>query len=261
MALDRRDFLRQAGAAAFLIGFSSLRRLPGQDEPLRSPILDALGQMRRRRSHGVAILLPERPEDRERLAGALEALVRRADSDDYEAQEILLEAVYVCAAPAAVDARPGEGAVLLDFSGKRVAGIPLDPDALAAGIRGLLHGEGRLEARAKAVLTPEARDAFRGIRSGDAEEQQRSYALLHDSFDSLVPAIVAERIREESDGTLSPLRALARRAFLLRSFTPDAPEVVHGVVWKKEDLPDPCPPCGMALVPRVSRKFLRFLTE
>ncbi|HKB14855.1 MAG TPA: hypothetical protein VKF62_02265, partial [Planctomycetota bacterium] len=57
------------------------------------------------------------------------------------------------------------------------------------------------------------------------------------------------------------LDSVVRQRFSLRLMAEGESDLPYGVAWKTEPRPDPCPACGMAIVPPVTRTFLKFLLE
>jgi hypothetical protein len=282
MTLTRRTFLRQSAAGSVFLGFGSLVRPQGRSDGTTEIVEKARARMKRDRMVGIALYIPEKPEDRPALGRALEGMVA---SNDVGVQELLLEAVYFCVPPLLVEGRPVENAVLFDPEMRRLAGAELDfrtlvpvrsggkggpsveigfPARLVEGIRDLLHGEGRLEARAKASTTPELESAIRTIEenaSAAPEAFRKADLYLSTNFDRCAAAIVAARAQAERNHRTTFLDSLIRQRFALRLSAEGESNLPYGVAWKTEPRPDPCPPCGMAIVPPVTRKFLKFLLE
>jgi hypothetical protein len=312
MSLTRRELLERAAATPLILGLSSLRAQAFQGKP--SWFADALVRMRLQRACGVAILVPEDPDARQALARSLELIARArpwsslnehvtpfGTSTDRESGvdvvELLLEAVYCVVPKGVVPSRAGETAVLLDPDGNRVAGRAVDfsSDArFVEGMGGLLHGEGRLEARAAAART-EGLDSLLGrfaAKPVPERPDDRSFFedrnRLVDSTEPWAPALALARKRSEDPRFRALLvevyyQALARRLEERRASAPAYPDEVipdsagtptlgthhsqrldgtlpYGVEWALEWI-DRCPMCGMGNVAPRSRKFLRFLTE
>ncbi|MCI0587766.1 MAG: hypothetical protein L0323_13070 [Planctomycetes bacterium] len=282
MTLTRRTFLRQSAAASVFLGFGTLARSQGRPDQAGGILENARARMKRDRMVGIALYVPEKAEDRAALGRALEGMVA---SNDVGVQELLLEAVYFCVPPLLVDGRPVENVVLFDPDMKRIAGAELDfrtlvpvrsggkggppvetgfPARLVEGIRDLLHGEGRLEARAKASTTPELEAAIRTIEenaSTDPEAFRKADQYLAANFDRCAAAIVAARAGADRAHRTTFLHSFIRQRFALRLGAEGESDLPYGVAWKTEPRADSCPACGMAIVPPVTRRFLKFLLE
>ncbi|HKB14586.1 MAG TPA: hypothetical protein VKF62_00895 [Planctomycetota bacterium] len=282
MALDRRTFLRQSAAATVFLGFGTLARTQGRADGAGEILEKARARMKRDRMVGIALYVPGKPEDRAALGRALEGMV---GSNDVGVQEVLLEAVYFCVPPLLVDGRQVENVVLFDPDMRRIAGADLDyrtlvpdvggkgkaprpgsgfPVRLFEGVRELLHGEGRLEARAKASTTPELEAAIRTIdenASADPEAFRKADHYLSTNFDRCAAAIAFARAEAERNHRTTFLHSFIRQRYAVRLSAEGEWNLPYGVAWKTEPRPDPCPACGMAIVPPVTRTFLKFLLE
>ena len=156
----RRDLLRVAmtGGAGLMLGWSWWQRpAQGQEgggranpegDAAQQVLSRALEAMQTHQSYGVAIVVPEGEGARAQLAEQLGALIPGTDLHGVlpEAAMPWLEAVWVCAPAALVEAQEGETLVLLDPEGGRVAGACVDlsdPAAFLTGARALLDDDGR----------------------------------------------------------------------------------------------------------------------
>lgn len=260
--MDRREFLSTTGAAAgaFVLGLPELAR--AEEAAWEEKAWQAaLAAMKARKAHGVAIVLPEDARGRNRLASLLERRIPLPQPHAAEAPRLaplLLECVWVLAAPGRAQAQPGETLVLLDPAGKRVAGakVPFDdPAAFEKGVEALCLGEGRLEARGQAATTPEVTEALARMDQGQgpaAVEELRPRA------EEVMSALVRAWYSDKSSAEVKTwVGSLLHGAYWqrIRQLT----GLPFGIKWKLEEtIPEPCPPCGMAAPSIDARKFLEF---
>lgn len=265
--IPRRDLLTlaAAGAGALVLG---LDRLALADDGWEQGAWDAaLRAMRAGGQHGVAVVLPAGAEARAALAARLAELIPLVKEDDEAplppAGAWFVECVWLLAAPARVEARPGETLVLLAPDGKRVAGaaVPLDdPAAFARGVEALVAGEGRLAARAGAA-TDEVKKAIEAYLSfgegGDVQRSNDARVWLLDHLDRAGSAVVHRLRTTKDDADRDALAQLLQWGLLRRARQETG--LPFGIKWKvlRTD-PEPCPPCGMARPTVDGRKFLEF---
>ncbi len=151
----RRAFLRWSLGTALVYGLSDL--LHADEAPADDAYAQALAHMQRTGSYGVAIAIPAEPDARAALGALIEQLApqpARTEIGYTDTQRLFLSAVFVCAPRERLPAAPGETIVLLDAAGARLDGANVDCSVAAAlvpALERLLHGNGRLEARADAV--------------------------------------------------------------------------------------------------------------
>ena len=287
MRLSRREWLVRAtgvaAGAALIYGLPALSAAGGEEPtekktPKRPPWLDeALAEMRRTKAPGVAIVVPvddgteERKKEREALRAAIATLM---SGPSYEAKELLVEAVWVCVPGAFVEAKPGETAVLIealaDGGAKRVAGSTMEFSSekeFVEGAAALLRGERRLEERAKKARTEEvARQIARLL--GTDDEWQDALPRLTETFPTVRAAVIQARIDAKEEEHRARLQQVVESYYLQQALSAASRPVRHlpfGAKWEREqlpaDAPDPCPPCGMAVVLASGRVLLEFLTE
>jgi len=268
---SRRDFLRALGGAGLILGLGQLglpSRGSAQEAPLPKqvdPVKLALERLKSLRLDGLVIVVPEGAKAQAALGKQLQGLIPivQAHRPVPLGGELLLQVVWVCASAERAQAKAGETVVLLDPSGKRVAGLKLDLSAKPAEslkkLQALIEGEGRLEKRAKrARENPKIAAALDGMR--DPKQAGDHYSTLHTHFAEAAPAIVAQLRAEQDQELLGNLKGLLGQGYwrLLNS----AQTFPYGVTWKLNvEEAEPCPPCGMAAPSLSGREFLRFYTR
>lgn len=272
---DRRLFLRAVCGGGLILGLGGLARFGLADEKDRrapqSPEafwVEAKKQMKALGRQGVAIVVPADAEAREALGKQLQALVPLMSLHESAppAARPLLSNVWVCVEGSQVGALPGETLVLLDCEGKRVAGARLDlggeRDTLLAGIKVLTEGEGRLAAQVQRVRSdPALARILDDLSSGKGEREQRGGSALEGKVAALAPALFALLDGKGlSDQAGHYVRAALARAYFQRIQA--AGGLPYGAQFKVEvNMPEPCPPCGMAAPSVSGRTFLDFFTR
>src|SRR5690242_9351848 len=123
--LTRRDLLLAALATPLVFGLP-LRAHAEDDDAWEA----AMKAAKARRLPVVVLVIPEDDAGKKALAANLERLLPPRNEWGSEplppAASLFLEAVWVCAPAKKAGANAGETAVLLDETGKRVAGASLD---------------------------------------------------------------------------------------------------------------------------------------
>ncbi|MCE9634460.1 MAG: hypothetical protein K8T90_02040 [Planctomycetes bacterium] len=265
-------------AAGLVLGFSLLAS-PVPDaraddaaagetaEQVPACLTQALAEMKRTGAPGIAIVVPAERKDRSALRDSVAALLAEPC---YEVQELLVEAVWVCAPAKQVGAKPGETAVLLDAEGRRVAGAVIDFSSqvkFVEGIGPLLHGEKRLEERAKAVRTKEVKADLEKLLGKDDDARSAAAARLTEAFPTVRAAVIQARIDATDDDAAKRLRQIVSLAwYRVTVAAADRPmsALPFGASWSyapREARADPCPPCGMARVTETTRVVLVLLTK
>jgi hypothetical protein len=273
-------------AAALLFGFPALaddaapaRPAPrggqvGAAETTASPawLASAREAMKRTGADGIALIVPAKTTDRQTLAKRLAELLESATSHDLRAA--LVSAVFVCVPAASVGALPGETAVLLGTrDGKRIAGCTLDltdGKEFAAGVRRLLDTDDRFAQRVKTAQTQDV-SADLAACAGDEAPALDARNRLIDAFESCGPAVIAaQRAASRQQAELrraheSIVEMAFRRQVAAAEFGGQITALPFGAQWSHPPIgdaePDPCPPCGMAVVRRSEKVLLDLLTK
>lgn len=272
-------------AAALLLGYPALADDPPtakpaagrQDEGTKKTAIpawltEAREAMKRTDADGIALVVPDGKMERDAFRARIAKLL---ESPSLDLQEALLSAVFVCVPAASVDAKQGETAVLLrSGDGRRVAGCALDlasGDGFAKGVRRLLDTDGRFAARVKAARTKDvAADLAAAVGDGEAALAARTRLL--DAFEVCAPAVITARAetRPDESARRSMLETLATSAFARRTapseYGGNVTQLPFGAQWTHAPVegasePDPCPPCGMAIVRRSEKVLLELLTR
>lgn len=296
MIPDRRKFLRLAGLAGggLLLGVAPTRTWLPDEEVLRQ----AFALMKKKQFWGVLIAVPEEEKQRLELGTQLERLINQirpptftgtpfwSDEERLDLALLLQEAVFVCVDRKLTGAKGETNAVLLNERGERVqeASLSFDrPKEFVVQLRSLLCDEGRSQQRASLIKAPGLKEAIAGLQKlckAPDEELGRgapSWVRVRELLPMAAPALaheirelpespeatrvrvylsfaVADELTQVSDGT-ARIDRMAHKAG-----KPPAP-VLHGVKWDLDQVYDPCPPCGLTVVTRTERKFLRFLSR
>lgn len=194
-----------------------------------------------------------------RMAVYLQLLL---DSQDPAMQELLLEAVWVCAPARLLGAEKSEIVVTLDSFGRRTGGAILDlsdESDVVRKLQHLLHRNGKLRKRAAAARTPEIAAAFEDLASDSSAKRSKATARLLRDIQTLIPAIIETR-HQHRDGAvrrgLDEIIAIACKRARKQDYRGVLP---FGTELQQRSVYDPCPPCGMALVPAGTRKMLKLL--
>ncbi len=197
-------------------------------------------------------------EDRPaRMAVYLQLLL---DSRDLDMQELLLEAVFVCAPAHLLGAEKAETVVILDPDGRRTGGAILDisdEHQVIRKLQHLLHGNRKLHKRAKAARTRQIAAALEDLNDKNAKARARLLQDIHAAIPVLVEARHHHRdgaVRRAVGEVIQEAHGRARKQGY-RGLLP------FGTVLHQRRLYDPCPPCGMAVVPAGSRKMLKLLAK
>ncbi len=200
-------------------------------------------------------------EDRPaRMAVYLQLLL---DSRNLDMQELLLEAVFVCAPAHLLGAEKAETVVLLDPDGRRTGGAILDisdEHQVIGKLQHLLHSNGKLHKRAKAARTRQIAAALEDLSDTNKKSEKARARLLQD-IHAAIPVLVEARhhhkdgaVRRAVGEVIQEAHGRARKQGY-RGLLP------FGTVLHQRRLYDPCPPCGMAVVPAGSRKMLKLLAK
>ena len=273
--------------------------LQAQDRPdaaaaPRPAWLDAvLREMRAHERYALAFVVPEDARRRGTLGKRLAALcntivVRRAEGfrapADPQAQALAAEAELLCLPATLAHARPGETVVLLAPDGTRVRGAKVDlrPERGAvAALQALLRQDDLLAKRERSAASKEVMAALDMVVDPRSEEdRQVARTFLLRRFDGIAAAIVARRERELAperrrhvdDLILSWLeaRVTAEQPKLpanVRGCQADAlppRSLPYGVQWRwsaPQVEADPCPACGMMVMPARSLELVKFLLD
>jgi hypothetical protein len=266
--LDRRTFLAGAAATPLILGLSELPALAG-DPPDPEWIPLALARMKATGRWGVVLVLPPEKE-RFAFGQALWALTGIAN-EGIEAQPLFCEAIFslLTAEQAKKKFAVVETTrrILLASDGKLLASDEevvdfRDPKEFSRSFRAFVHGKdkARLNQRAAEIeqtLSAELRDALGKLGSESPDEAAAAKLLLGRQAEALVIVLVQ---RAES----SPVELVRKRAANLvtshfASLDAKAPgsKIPYGATEPRYS--DPCPACGMAVVPARSRMFFQFL--
>jgi hypothetical protein len=196
----------------------------------------------------------------ELVAGCVQSLLLSASAD---VQELFLAAVWLCAKASAVRAAEGETLVLLDVDGERLAGSKVDladEKAVVEAVRSMLSGPGRLAARAKRATTADVASALDDLVHAEEDRREAARRALVARFPAVAPAVVHARWTSESAERSAALAAVVGAAFVAAAGKEKVALLPFGATVAPVAY-DPCPPCGMAMVPDASRKLLRFLAR
>jgi len=199
-------------------------------------------------------------EDRlSRLAVYLQLLL---DSQDPAMQELLLEAVWVCAPASLLGTEASETVVTLDSKDRRTGGTILDLSNEAEvthKLDHLLHGNGKLRKRAKIARTPEVAAALRDLASDSRTKRSKAKDVLLQDLPEKIPAIIEAR-HHQGDGAvrraLGEIIAMAHERARKQGYRGVLP---FGTQLQQRSIYDPCPPCGMSKVPAGTAKMLKLL--
>jgi hypothetical protein len=274
--MDRRSFLTLSGAAASAsaLGLASARGLHAAESDLDAAL-------ERARAHGKPLLVALVPDYAPAALqrGQFWGQVFSVGSDELLADLCLCELVFHPVG--SLRATLGEGtpdiddrhaAALLETDGSGGVHVLALPPADAAPERtpGLTAHDVQARARAadfgellRAVVAPDGETLARRAEQSQASwpdaacYEAASFLGVRPKLNALdrVAATVRVRIELDEQRREAWIRHLAQAA-LLRLWEVDP----LGAQWRTLAL-DPCPPCGMAIVPEASRHFLEFYTR
>jgi hypothetical protein len=256
-------------------GVPHVYRTPASVAPLAPDevVKRTLARMKAESKPGMVFLYPA---DAESLAAVTAGLTAMLESEGSAAHVVLAGSVLACLpereagrfAGSFAGRKRGCNVLLIDADGRAVDGAAVDfaRDDLAARAVALLHGAGnaRLRERAAAQRKALGEGVSARIDRGVRELSDASYRVRTAAADQLVElsagaaAVLAEAAVLADDPEVSgQLRLVLAR--LARSGDVQARSPV-GTVWVTERV-DPCPPCGMAVVPQRSRAFLQLICQ
>ncbi len=291
-AESRRSFLERALRASVFLAvpaasgslFAGATR--AQDAERTGDALDEALALANRESKACLVL--RFPDGSKGQARCLAGLASVIDGHDPSALELFALAVVVCIASKDVarrvpESRESESAILLDAKGRRTEGRVLDDEtwldgsALLQALRELVEGKdgARLRERAaaarKALPAEELRSLDSWLAEGwgahaaaggmNANEWKGPGDLFRRHGDALAPILVLRK-RETRDDAERQLLLVALGLVLI-AHDPAKPRrdrrLPFGIEQDATALRpplDPCPPCGMAVLPAISRKFV-----
>jgi hypothetical protein len=273
MRTSRREFLAGAAAAPLVFGLPFAGCSPAPAPPWLG---EALAKLRAEGRLGLALRVPADAAGRCRLG---HHFARCLDSDLPELREALADVVVLCFDEPAFRSRFGasrawEAAVLIDGDGYELGSLPelsADPGALADALRTLIDGPDGARGRARAEAarrraTPQALARLRQLES--AEDVQ----ALAAEVGPILPLVVAERLasdRNDRQGRM--LHAVAAHYEALPG-TERGPRLPYGIELSpgarggcghcgcsEAPVPKALPACGIAVMPRQARSFVKFL--
>lgn len=261
--IDRRNFL--IGGSA-LIGFPFIEPWALAQEKAAAWHREGLSRMKKEGRCGVVIPVPADAAAREKLAGALKAMIEKGG---FEARAVLMGPVVICL--------PGAGTrlQLLDPDGKQMATGRMTVSTLEASLTGLVVG------KEGAHLTAQI-DALDPDRRGDVERLiARLGAYDYAERQAAMKALVIEipfgipLMHRAHRRTRDPEIRVRLQKVVEDFYTATRP-LPYGARWEKrevvvgggcggsierEDGTVAHFACGMAVIRKESRKFLTFLTR
>lgn len=174
---------------------------------------------------------------------------------DVDLQCALMAVPMVCARAEWVGAKPRENLVLVDATGKRVAGQGVDlcfPKDVRRGIQGLLQRDGRWDRLAKSQATDRFRQLLAGLRSDDRNTLRKSQqALIEGVLDHAIALDAAQRMSQSAEERRC-IRLVIQAAFARQHQFP-----AGAVIGNK---PGPLETVGRH-IGRARRIMLRFRTD
>ena len=194
-------------------------------------------------------------EDRPaRMAVYLQLLL---DSPNLDMQELLLDAVFVCAPAGLLGAEKSETVVILDPGGRRTGGAILDisdEEQVIGKLQHLLHGNGKLQKRAKAARTAKVTAALEDLND-------KARAGLVADIHAAMPALIEARHHHKDGAVRRAVGEVIGKAYAKARQQDYRGLLPFGTVLHKRSVYDPCPPCSMAVVSAGSRKMLKLLAK
>ena len=265
----RRHFLMWSTAAGgtWLIGARMLAAEGAGDD---SVLPAALERMRAQKAFGIALVVPDQKPQRKRLGKQLEELVQAFELrlgnegpwDYRSASELAVrmqECVWFCVSPGEIEAEKGESLVLVDGTGKRLAGLDFrglhEPEEILVALRELMDGDGRSEQRDRLHDVGALEKRLRG------EEGARLQEVIAEEW-TKSPAAMAAVYRNTSEFAVR--ESIGGFALSVLRFSGELAEerpLVAGVQWDRGQTYDPCPGCGLMSSPGVERKFASFFQK